>query len=380
MDSCTKRKRGNNRSDYVQKRILRWKNYNTQFGGCRDGSKLRRKGPAKGSKKGCMQGKGGPQNSGCAYRGVRQRIWGKWVAEIREPIRNTDSRIGSANRLWLGTFPTAEEAARAYDEAAKAMYGSDAILNFPEALHHYGECNLVTTTEEYTLKPESDTATSSQSKNTMDEEEKTMVQFEPALENTLIFELSDVKISEVESKTINQTENSNEIEAVRPRKSEFTEETNKDFEEKQNCLRKLKEEAEAIDSRSSGKGSILDPCDDNRLQNLGIDEALENKDFEAISCNDSVFSQEGNYGPDQFNTLHQYEDQLHYFEKFLMEDDESEIKILPQEVIDGYEVAFYNLVQEGDLGNPVCEFSSINQSEGEKLPDLLNQCCRKFVD
>lgn len=80
--------------------------------------------PAKGSKKGCMKGKGGPENSNCNYRGVRQRTWGKWVTEIREPNRG--------HRLWLGTFPTSLEAALAYDEAAKAMYGSSARLNLPE--------------------------------------------------------------------------------------------------------------------------------------------------------------------------------------------------------------------------------------------------------
>lgn len=67
-------------SENIAETLAKWKEYNNKLDSLDEEGKPVRKAPPKGPKKGCMKGKGGPENLNCNYRGVKQRVWGKWVA------------------------------------------------------------------------------------------------------------------------------------------------------------------------------------------------------------------------------------------------------------------------------------------------------------
>ncbi|XP_019180342.1 PREDICTED: ethylene-responsive transcription factor ERF096-like [Ipomoea nil] len=117
-------------------------------------------------------GSGGGGSGEVKYRGVRKRPWGKYAAEIRDMTKPAGARV------WLGTFNSAEEAARAYDRAAYATRGHLAILNFPE------EYNLPRTSSHFY------SASSSSSSSAMEAGGKEVIEFE-CLDDKVLEDLLD---------------------------------------------------------------------------------------------------------------------------------------------------------------------------------------------
>ncbi|XP_059436079.1 dehydration-responsive element-binding protein 2A-like [Corylus avellana] len=131
--SSSRKRKSRSRQDrtlLVAETLAKWEERNAQLDSCKSEIKSVCKALTIGSKKGCIKGNGGPENSSCNYKCVRQRIWDKWVAES-EP---------KDKRLWLGTSENVIDVTLSYDKAA--IYKHEACT--PNLRNEDGEDEAVT--------------------------------------------------------------------------------------------------------------------------------------------------------------------------------------------------------------------------------------------